>query len=108
MAKKKSSSKKSTTRKTTKTKASKPKAPAAPTYDEVITARREMEAAQAQVYTADRKVRSAYATHDDFKLRDQRTAEARAELNRARNRAAAATERFQDLKRKRATAGSNK
>lgn len=81
------------------TKQSKP-APALPSYQDLIDARRAMEAAQAQVYQADLAVRRAYADHSDFKVRDANTAQARKGLNAARNRAAAATDTFHELQRK--------
>ncbi len=72
-----------------------------PSYEDVVAARRAMEAAQAQVHQADLSLRSAYAYHADFKERDRRTAEAREALNRARSNAAAATNHFEELRRKR-------
>ena len=96
MAQKKKSSKKKSTSSSKQVKT----APALPTYEDLIAARRAMEAAQAQVYQADLGVRRAYADHSDFKVRDANTAQARADLNAARNRAAAATEKFHELQRK--------
>lgn len=86
-----------------KKKAAKKKAakPSGPTYEDVVAARRSMEAAQAQVHQADLSLRSAYAYHADFGERDRRTAEAREALNRARSNAAAATNHFEELRRKR-------
>lgn len=83
--------------KTTKKKAK----PSGPTYEDVVAARRSMEAAQAQVHQADLSLRSAFAYHADFGERDRRTAEAREALNRARSNAVAATNHFEELRRKR-------
>lgn len=84
-----------------KKKAKKKAKPSGPTYEDVVAARRSMEAAQAQVHQADLSLRSAYAYHADFKERDRRTAKAREALNAARSRAAAATNHFEELRRKR-------
>lgn len=95
MAKKKSSSQKTSSSSKPSSSDSKPKGP---TYEQVLGARREMEAAHQFVRTASNRLRAARTDLSDFKIRDRKVAEQEKALQEARQKAAAATERFNELK----------
>lgn len=93
MAKKKKSTQTSTSSATSRA----PK-PQGPSYEEILEARRAMDAAHANVVTVNNRLRSARTDMSDFKVRDRKVAEAEEALREARLEAAEASNRFNQLK----------
>ena len=102
MAEKKSSSKKASSSKKSSKPAAAPKpkakAPEKPSYEEVLAARKAMEAAHSHVAVVSRRLRAARTDMSDFKLRDQKVAAVQEELAQARADAVAAVKKFTELR----------
>ena len=79
-------------------KAAKPsKKPSAPTYEELLAARRAVEAAHSSVRQAERELRSA-RTLNTFAQRDEAVVIATENLNKARSDAAETSLKFEQMK----------
>jgi len=91
--------KKATSKKKPVTKAkAKPAPPSKPQYDDVLRARKEMNAADEQVTVAGRALNRAKAYFSDFDTRNTMIEKAGADLREARAVASAANENFKRVK----------